>query len=122
MLAAIALSVGTAILIRTGKVKFAWITGLPLAWLAIITSTAAFQKIFSEDVRVGFLSSAKFMTDKVNSGMLSDDKISIMNQLIFNVRFDAVITAILTIVLWLVIFDVLKLLINNKFNQFEVTN
>ena len=122
MLAAIALSVGTAILIRTGKVKFAWITGLPLAWLAIITSTAAFQKIFSEDVRVGFLSSAKFMIGKVNSGMLSDDKISIMNQLIFNVRFDAVITAILTIVLWLVIFDVLKLLINNKFNQFEVTN
>ena len=122
MLAAIALSVGTAILIRTGKVKFAWITGLPLAWLAIITSTAAFQKIFSEDVRVGFLSSAKFMIGKVNSGMLSDEKISIMNQLIFNLRFDAVITAILTIVLWLVIFDVLKLLINNKFNQFEVTN
>ena len=122
MLAAIALSVGTAILIRTGRVKFAWITGLPLTWLAIITSTAAFQKIFSEDVRVGFLSSAKFMIGKVNSGMLSDEKISIMNQLIFNLRFDAVITAILTIVLWLVIFDVLKLLINNKFNQFEVTN
>ena len=122
MLAAIALSVGTAILIRTGRVKFAWITGLPLTWLAIITSTAAFQKIFSEDVRVGFLSSAKFMIGKVNSGMLSDEKISIMNQLIFNLRFDAVITAILTIVLWLVIFDVLKLLINNKFNQFEVIN
>jgi len=62
------------------------------------------------------------MIGKVNSGMLSDEKISIMNQLIFNLRFDAVITAILTIVLWLVIFDVLKLLINNKFNQFEVTN
>ena len=122
MLAAIALSVGTAILIRTGRVKFAWITGLPLTWLAIITSTAAFQKIFSEDVRVGFLSSAKFMIGKVNSGMLSDEKISIMNQLIFNLRFDAVITAILTIVLWLVIFDVLKLLINNKFNQFEAIN
>ena len=122
MLAAIALSVGTAILIRTGKVKFAWITGLPLTWLAIITSTAAFQKVFSEDTRVGFLAAAKFMTEKVNSGMLTDEKISIMNQLIFNLRFDAVITVLLTIVLWLVIIDVLKILFNNKYKFLGVRN
>ena len=122
MLAAIALSVGTAILIRTGKVKFAWITGLPLTWLAIITSTAAFQKVFSEDTRVGFLAAAKFMTEKVNSGMLTDEKISIMNQLIFNLRFHAVITVLLTIVLWLVIVDVLKILFNNKYKFLGVRN
>ncbi len=122
ILAAIALSVGTAILIRTGRVKFAWITGIPLAWLAIITSTAAYQKIFSEDVRVGFLSGANAMTEKVNSGIVSEEKISIMNQLIFNLRFDAVITAILTIVLWLVIFDVLKLLLNKKYKQSGLVN
>ena len=122
ILAAIALSVGTAILIRTGRVKFAWITGMPLAWLAIITSTAAFQKIFSEDVRVGFLAGANAMTEKVNSGIISEEKINIMNQLIFNLRFDAVITAILTIVLWLVIFDVLKLLLNKKYKQSGLAN
>ena len=122
ILAAIALSVGTAILIRTGRVKFAWITGMPLAWLAIITSTAAYQKIFSEDVRVGFLAGANAMTEKVNSGIISEEKINIMNQLIFNLRFDAVITAILTIVLWLVIFDVLKLLLNKKYKQSGLAN
>ena len=122
ILAAIALSVGTAILIRTGRVKFAWITGMPLAWLAIITSTAAYQKIFSEDVRVGFLAGANAMTEKVNSGIISEEKINIMNQLIFNLRFDAVITAILTIVLWLVIFDVLKLLLNKKYKQSGLEN
>ena len=122
ILAAIALSVGTAILIRTGRVKFAWITGMPLAWLAIITSTAAFQKIFSEDVRVGFLAGANAMTEKVNSGIISEEKTNIMNQLIFNLRFDAVITAILTIVLWLVIFDVLKLLLNKKYKQSGLKN
>jgi carbon starvation protein len=122
ILAAIALSVGTAILIRTGRVKFAWITGMPLAWLAIITSTAAYQKIFSEDERVGFLAGANTMTEKVNSGMVSEEKINIMNQLIFNLRFDAVITAILTIVLWLVIFDVLKLLLNKKYKQSGLAN
>ena len=122
ILAAIALSVGTAILIRSGRVKFAWITGIPLAWLAIITSTAAYQKIFSEDVRVGFLAGANAMTEKVNSGIMSEEKINIMNQLIFNLRFDAVITAILTIVLWLVIFDVLKLLLNKKYKQSGLKN
>jgi carbon starvation protein len=122
ILAAIALSVGTAILIRTGRVKFAWITGMPLAWLAIITSTAAFQKIFSEDVRIGFLAGANAMTEKVNSGLLTEEKISIMNQLIFNLRFDAVITAILTIVLWLVIFDVVKLLLNKNYKQAGLIN
>ena len=46
MLAAIALSVGTAILIKTGRIKFAWITTIPLTWLLIITTSAAYQKIF----------------------------------------------------------------------------
>jgi len=122
ILAAIALSVGTAILIRTGRVKFAWITGMPLAWLAIITSTAAYQKIFSEDVRVGFLAGANAMTEKINAGLIPEEKINIMNQLIFNLRFDAVITATLTIVLWLVIFDVLKLFLNKKYKQSGLAN
>ena len=122
ILAAIALSVGTAILIRTGRVKFAWITGMPLAWLAIITSSAAYQKIFSEDVRVGFLTGANAMTEKINAGLISEEKINIMNQLIFNLRFDAVITATLTIVLWLVIFDVLKLFLNKKYKQSGLEN
>ena len=58
MLAAIALSVGTAILIKTGRIKFAWITTIPLTWLLIITTSAAYQKIFSDDIRIGFLASA----------------------------------------------------------------
>ena len=40
MLAAIALCVGTGILVKSGKLKFAWVTGLPLLWLIVITSTA----------------------------------------------------------------------------------
>lgn len=54
MLAAIALCVATGILVKSGKAKFAWITGLPLVWLVIVTSTAAWQKILSDDIRVGF--------------------------------------------------------------------
>jgi carbon starvation protein len=43
MLAAIALCVATGILVKSGKLKYAWVTGLPLAWLVTITSTAAWE-------------------------------------------------------------------------------
>lgn len=44
MLAAIALCVGTGILVKSGKLKVAWVTGLPLVWLVMITSAAAYEK------------------------------------------------------------------------------
>src|SRR5207244_12713339 len=54
MLAAIALSVATGILVKSGKLRYAFVTLVPLAWLALITTTAAWQKIVSSDIRIGF--------------------------------------------------------------------
>ena len=64
MLAAIALCVATGILVKSGKLRYAWITALPLAWLAIITTTA-WQKLSSSDPRIGFLAAANSMSDKL---------------------------------------------------------
>src|SRR5918912_1418037 len=47
LLAAVALTVGTTILIKMGKLKYVWVTGLPLIWDAAVTLTASWQKIFS---------------------------------------------------------------------------
>jgi carbon starvation protein len=44
MLAAIALSVATGVIIKSGKARYALVTALPLAWLAIVTTTAAWRK------------------------------------------------------------------------------
>jgi carbon starvation protein len=56
MLAAIALCVATTILVKSGKLRYAWITAIPLTWLIIITSSAAWAKLFSSELRIGFLS------------------------------------------------------------------
>jgi len=114
MLAAIALSVGTAILIKSGKIRFAWITAIPLAWLLIVTSSASYQKVFSEDVRIGFLSAARAMTEKINLGNLPTKDLNVTEKLIFNLKLDAGITIFLVIILWVVIFDVFRIAIQSR--------
>ena len=107
MLAAIALCVATGILVKSGKLKYAWVTSLPLAWLVTITSTAAYQKIFSDDIRVGFFSAANDLSAKLAAGILPADKAAVAPQLIFNQYLDAYLTMFFVAVLWIVIVDML---------------
>lgn len=109
MLAAIALSVATGLFVKSGKAKFAWITGLPLAWLVTITTTAAYQKIFSEDIRVGFFAAANDLSTKLSSGLLSPEKAAVAPQLIFNQHLDAYLTLFFVLVLWIVVLDMLRM-------------
>ncbi|CAH1906066.1 carbon starvation protein A [Candidatus Nitrotoga sp. HW29] len=108
ILAAIALCVATGILIKSDKLKYAWITALPLTWLIIITSSAAWEKITSTDARIGFLAAANDLATKLASGLLSPEKAAVAPQLIFNQRLDAVLTLFFVCMLWLIVFDMLR--------------
>ena len=114
MLAAIALCVATGILIKSGKLRFAWVTGAPLIWLVIITTTASYQKIFSEDVRVGFIASANNMQQQINEGLLYQDRIAILEKLILNLKIDTGITIFLVSILWIVLIDILSIALKNN--------
>ncbi|MDP2247738.1 MAG: carbon starvation CstA family protein, partial [Nitrosomonadales bacterium] len=108
MLAAIALCVGTAILIKSGKLKYAWVTGLPLLWLVIVTTTAAWQKIASPDIRIGFFAAANDMAAKLATGGLTPEQAKVAPQLIFNQQLDAWLTMFFIAVLWIVLMDMLR--------------
>jgi carbon starvation protein len=108
MLAAIALCVATGILIKSGKLKYAWVTGLPLMWLVTITSTAAWQKIASDDIRIGFFSAANDLTAKLAAGVLPPAKAAVALQLIFNLHLDGWLTLFFVSILWLIVFDMLR--------------
>jgi len=108
MLAAIALSVATGIIIKSGRARYALVTLGPLAWLAIVTSTAAWQKITSPDPHIGFLAAAADLAAKLAAGTLSAERAAVAPQLIFNQRLDAALTVLFTGILWLVILDMAR--------------
>jgi carbon starvation protein len=117
ILAAIALCVATGILVKSGKLKHAWITGLPLAWLVLITSSAVWEKLASDDVRVGFFAAANSLADKLAAGALPPEKAAIAPTLIFNLRLDAALALFFAALLWLIVLDMLRVCarhLNNK--------
>ncbi|MDF9391148.1 MULTISPECIES: carbon starvation CstA family protein [Methylococcus] len=105
MLAAIALCVATTRLVKTGKATHAWITALPLSWLIVVTSSAAWEKLFSPELRVGFLAHARDLTDKLAAGLLSADQAAKAPQLIFNDYLDAALTAAFLGLSWILVAD-----------------
>jgi carbon starvation protein len=54
LLAAIALTVVSVVVIKKGYLKWVWIPGIPLLWDLTVTVTASWQKIFSGDPRLGY--------------------------------------------------------------------
>ena len=109
MLAAIALCVATSIIVKSGKARYAWVTALPLTWLVVITSTAAYEKIFSDDIRVGFFAAANHLSAQLLSGVLSVEKAAVAPRLIFNQHLDAYLTMFFVFVLWIVVIDMINI-------------
>jgi carbon starvation protein len=65
----------------------------------IVTMTASWQKIFSANPRIGFLSAANVMAAQVASGKIPTAKIADTQRLIFNQRLDAGVTAVLALMI-----------------------
>jgi carbon starvation protein len=100
LLASVALCVGTTLIIKSGKARYAWVTLLPLAWVLAATLTAGSEKVFASDPRLGFLSHAASIAEQVAAGAIEKDRGA---RLIFNDRLDAVVTLSFMLVTLLVV-------------------
>jgi carbon starvation protein len=106
MLAAVALLLGTVVLFKMKKDRYAWVTIVPTVWLLICTLTAGWQKIFSADAKVGFLAHASRYADAIAENKVSAPAKSVaeMSRIVFNDRLDAVLCALFMAVVISVLF------------------
>ncbi len=105
LLAAVALVVATTILIKMGKLRWLWVTVLPMIWLVVITMTASYQKIFSANPRIGFLSFTRILAAQLAAGKIPTAKIMETQRIIFNQRLDAAVTAALALMILVLIVE-----------------
>jgi len=111
MLAAIAFVVGTTIIIKMGKARYAWVTLIPMAWLSTATLYAAWQKLFSPDAKIGFLSHAAKFQAALDAGQLPAGvkTVEAAKKMIFNDYVDAVVCGIFMVITVAIILDGIRL-------------
>jgi carbon starvation protein len=109
LLAAIALCVATTIFIKMHRARYLWITCIPLAWLVTITFTAAYQKMFSSDPRIGFLAQADRLEAALKSANVAAVKVAETQTLIFNARLDAVVCGVFLILVATILVDSIRI-------------
>ncbi len=100
MLAAVALMLGTVVIFKMKRERYAWVTILPAAWLVLCTLTAGLQKIFSDNPAVGFLAHARKFSDALEAGQViaPAKDMGQMAQIVWNDRLDAVLAGIFVFV------------------------
>ena len=96
MLAAVALVLGTVVLFKMKRERYAWVTVVPTVWLLLCTLTAGWQKIFSDNPKVGFLAHAAKLSAAADEGKISAPAKSLaqMHRIIFNDYVDAALTGV----------------------------
>jgi carbon starvation protein len=107
LLAAVALTVCTTILIKSGRLKWAWVTGVPLAWDAVVTLTASYQKVFSDDPKLGFFAQRDKFQEALDKGQVLAPAKSLddMHQVVTNSTVDGILAALFAVMIIVVILD-----------------
>ncbi|MBT2506301.1 carbon starvation protein A [Streptomyces sp. ISL-98] len=107
LLAAVALAVCTTLLVKSGRLKWAWVTAVPLAWDAAVTLTASWQKIFSDDVKVGFFAQRDKYQAGIDAGQVLPPAKSLddMHTVVTNSTVDGVLCALFAILIVVVLVD-----------------
>jgi carbon starvation protein len=95
LLAAVALCVGTTIIIKMGKARYAFVTLVPLAWITVVTMSAGTYKLFSSQPKLGFLAHARALQEALRSGALPPGVKSVgdLRRMIANDYLDAAVAA-----------------------------
>ncbi|MCY1517111.1 Pyruvate/proton symporter BtsT [compost metagenome] len=101
---------GTVVLIKMKRQRYAWVTLLPAAWLLICTTTAGLIKLFDPNPAVGFVALAKKYSDALDAGQVLAPAKSIeqMQHVIFNAYTNSALTVLFLLVVLSILVYALK--------------
>ena len=99
LLATVALCVGTTIIVKMGRARYAAVTLAPLLWLVAVTFTASYHKIWDQSPRIGFLAHARQLAASPAAGSAATAR------LIFNDRLDAAVTGVLILMIAMILVE-----------------
>ncbi|WP_237386859.1 carbon starvation CstA family protein [Xenorhabdus sp. Sc-CR9] len=125
MLAAVALVLGTVVLIKMKRTKYIWVTVIPAVWLLICTTWALGLKLFSDDPRLeGFLFLAKEYKQRIAEGgaELTAQQISNMNHIVVNNYTNAGLSIVFFVVVYSIIIYGIKTAIKASKNPERTDN
>jgi carbon starvation protein len=110
LLAAVALTVATTLLIKSGRLKWAWVTAIPLVWDVAVTLTASYQKVFSSDPTLGFFAQRNRFQAALDQGQVLAPAKSVgaMRQIVVNSTVDGILAALFAILIIIVILDAIR--------------
>jgi len=111
LLAAVALTVCTTLLIKHGKLRWAWVTAVPLAWDATVTLTASWQKVFSDNPKLGFFAQRDKFQAALDQGKVVAPAKSLddMHAVVTNSTIDGVLAALFAVLIVIVILDAARI-------------
>ncbi len=110
MLAGIALMLGTVVLFKMKRDRYAWVTAVPAVWLLICTTWAGLIKIFDSNPAQGFLAQAHKYQDAIASGTVTAPAKTVgqMQQIVVNAYVNTSLTVLFLLVVFSILFYALK--------------
>lgn len=111
LLAAVALAVATTVLIKSGRAKYAWVTIVPLVWDTVVTLTASWQKVFSDDPKLGFFAQRSQYQAALDAGQTSKGSAHTaeeMQKVITNSTVDGVLSVLFALLIIIVLVDAVR--------------
>jgi carbon starvation protein len=113
LLAAIALTLVTVLLIKHGRLKYAWVSGIPLVWDLVVTMTASFQKVFSDNPALGYFAQRQRYADAQAAGELlapAKDQAQ-MDQVITNSTLNGILQSIFAVLVLIVVVNAVVVIV-----------
>jgi carbon starvation protein len=102
LLAVIAFALGTTVLLKMGRVRYIWVTVVPLVFLLVVTLSAGWMKIFSANPKLGFLSAADGYRRQIAGGG-TEAQLDAWRHQVFNNQVNAVVVGVFLLLVLLVV-------------------